>query len=983
MDSPERDRLRILRTSGEGQTEAEALRLALHHAVADLGGLGGMVHVCGPGSGRRMRLVAANGLPREFFQAWEYVDEKDSNACARALSEPLVWVPGSLEGGGGGGALSGLLPAGSGMASASLPSEGRPLGVLSVVGIPSAQLSAAQESFLKEVVRWAADRLRHPLPAPRGMSPAWWGEERFDESRFQQSLKTVGFGSWDWEIGSSEMFWDEPLIRLFGLDPETFDQRVETWMGMVHPDDLARVMSAIEEAVRTQGDFSAEYRVYRPDGTTGWVEARGQHVVDEHGVATRMVGTIGDITETRIARDAAGRALRHMTDGFLAVGPDWRIEFLNVRAEQLLGSPGGLLGRTLWDLRTVQEAGLETRCRRAAADGNPVGFPLRWPADGRWYHMRLVPVPDGLTMYFTDITEKRARDAEREAAGRADAERAAHIGELTAALAKALTTQDVVTAVAKRVLPLFGAAGLVMTSIGDGRARIVGSAGYHRSFLDYLGEVVLSPGAPAAETLRGGVPVFVASPEEYLATYSHRAELMAMSQKKAWAFLPLIASGRPIGICVLSWEQPRRLIGEERTLLTALSGLVAQALERARLYDAEHSLAQELQRGLLPRVLPSLSSVTTAAAYLPAGTGAQVGGDWYDVIPLSADRVALVIGDVMGHGLPEAITMGRLRTAVRTLVALEQPPDEVLAHLNDLVSDLGDDFYATCLYVVYDPVGRSCVMARTGHPPPAIVHPDGSVHFPELAPNPPLGAATPPIETTELNMPEGSLLVLYTDGLIESAHRDSDTGMSELAGALASAPDRKPSGDRESEIQDLNRLCESLMATLVSPHEPADDDTAILVARTHVVAPENVASWNLPEESIAACVAREHIRRQLGEWSLDDLVMVTELVASELVANVVRHARGPVRLRLMRSRSLICEVSDGSLTTPRVRRARDTDEGGRGLQLVAALCQRWGTRYTADGKIIWTEQPLPAETTGQALPAETSGQRLPAEAFLH
>jgi PAS domain S-box-containing protein len=960
VDTPETDRLRVLRKSGEGQTEPEALRLALHHAVADLGGLGGMVHMCGPGGGRRMRLVATNGLPREFFQAWEYVDEKDGNACARALSQPVVWVPGSPEGGGSR-ALSGVLPAGAGMASASLPSEAGPLGVLSVVGVPSGQLSAAQESFLKAVARWAADRLSHPLPAPREMSPAWWGEERFDESRFQQALKTVRLGAWDWEIGSSEMIWDEPLIRLFGLDPETFDRRVETWMGMVHPDDLPRVMSAIEDALRTRSDFSAEYRVYRPDGTTGWVEARGRHVVDEQGEITRMIGTIWDTTETRIAMDAAGRALRHMTDGFLAVGSAWRIEFLNVRAEQLLGSQSGLIGRTLWDLPAVQEAGLETRCRRAAAGGNPVGFQVRWPADGRWYHIRLVPVPDGLTMYFTDITEKRVRDAEREAVDRADAERAAHIGELTAALAKALTTQDVVTAVAQRVLPLFGAAGLVMAFIEDGRARIVGAVGYRRSFLDYLGEVMLSPGAPATETLGSGVPAFMASPEEYLAAYPNLAELVATGQKEAWAFLPLIASGRPIGICVLSWDRPRRLVGEERTLLIALSGLVAQALERARLYDAEHSLAQELQRGLLPRVLPSLSSVTTAAAYLPAGTGAQVGGDWYDVIPLSADRVALVIGDVMGHGLPEAITMGRLRTAVRTLVGLEQPPDELLAHLNDLVSDLGDDFYATCLYVVYDPVGHSCIMARAGHPPPAIVHPDGSVHFPELAPNPPLGAATPPIETTELNVPEGSLLVLYTDGLIESAHRDSDSGMSELGRALASSPDRKLSGGRESETRDLNRLCESLMATLVSTHEPADDDTAILVARTHVVAPENVASWSLPEKAIAASVAREHIRRQLGEWSLDDLATVTELVASELVANVVRHARGPVRLRLMRSRTLICEVSDGSLTTPRVRRARDTDEGGRGLQLVAALCQRWGTRYTADGKSIWTEQPLPAE----------------------
>jgi hypothetical protein len=427
-----------------------------------------------------------------------------------------------------------------------------------------------------------------------------------------------------------------------------------------------------------------------------------------------------------------------------------------------------------------------------------------------------------------------------------------------------------------------------------------------------------------------------------------------------------------VGSCVISFSEPRQFTGEERNLLTALSGLVAQAMERARLYDREHTRAQELQRGLLPRELPSLPAVTAAAHYLPAGKDMEVGGDWYDVIPLSADRVAIVIGDVMGHGVAEAVTMGRLRTAVRTLADLELPPDELLSHLNGLVSDLGDDFYATCLYLVYDPTTRACVLARAGHPPPAVVHPDGTVHFPDADPNSPLGAATPPFETVEMELPEGSLLVLYTDGLVESATLDIDQGMANLAEALsgmvsealpgtpcrhqdhAAVPD--PTGLHCAEC--LQALCNSLTTTLLPARQGTADDAALLLVRTHALSGADMASWPLPNDPRAAGQAREHVRAQLSTWHLDALSTTTELLASELVSNVVRHAKGPIQLRLLRSNMLTCEVSDGSLTTPRLRRATDTDEGGRGLQLISAIAQRWGTRYTTTGKCIWTEQPL-------------------------
>jgi anti-sigma regulatory factor (Ser/Thr protein kinase) len=309
----------------------------------------------------------------------------------------------------------------------------------------------------------------------------------------------------------------------------------------------------------------------------------------------------------------------------------------------------------------------------------------------------------------------------------------------------------------------------------------------------------------------------------------------------------------------------------------------------------------------------------------------------------------------MGQALPEAATMGRLRTAVATLAYLELPPDEVMIHLNDIVSGLGEDSYATCLYAVYDSTTGTCTLTGAGHPPPAVVEPNGVVYYPDLPANPPLGVAQPPFETLELTLPDESIIVLYTDGLVESAHREIDQGMADLRQFLRTA-DRKG---------DLERLCDTLTAGLL-PHEQrvTSDDAALLAVRVHELTADRMASWQLPEDPRAAGQARKHIREQLQVWDLDDLTMSTELIGSELVGNVVRHAKGPVHLRLLRSTSLICEVSDGSLTTPHVRRASETDEGGRGLQLVAALSQRWGTRYTAAGKYIWTEQTLSGDPNG-------------------
>ncbi|MEV7339402.1 SpoIIE family protein phosphatase [Streptomyces sp. NPDC093544] len=936
-------RLALLSTVDSGVAESEVFRLALQHAVGELSALGGTIHLRGPMSA--LRLVSSTGLPPALTRPWEIIDQEGPLAPARALYQGSgVWAP--------------LKPApsapevtwpGTGLAAVPVFGGERSIGALTVLTGDEGEPTPKQWDFLRAVVDWTEQRMGQG-PPPSGPSQA---ELRGRRDRLRQALKEVSVGSWDWDIQGGELLWDEAALELYGTRPEDYTARVENWMACVHPDDLAPTLDAVGRAIRDHGVFEAEYRVRRLDGTYGWTQARARATYDEQGEPLRMIGVGWASDESRSARDALSRALRHMSDGFLAVDEEWRITFANLQAERTLGfSEEELFGRVLWELPGAQDVpGLESRCRKAAAEEKPVGFDVQLGEADRRYHLRLVPGPDGRTLYLTDVTEKRQHEEERRASELAAGQRAARIAELTTSLAKATTSQDVVDAVAHRVLPPFAATAVLVQALEGDRLYNVGAVGYPDGFLPLVNDLPRTVGEPSWDAIASGTPLFLSSVDEYIAHSPELAHRPARAGKQAWAFLPLTASGHTFGVCVVSFDRPRRLTDEERTLLTTISALVAQALERARLYDAEHTRSRELQRSLLPRDLPDLPACTAAARYLPAGQGMDVGGDWYDIIPLSGGQVALVVGDVMGHGLPEAATMGRLRTAVHTLADLELPPDEIMSHLNDIVSGMGEESYVTCLYALYDSTTQICSIARAGHPPPAVVHPDGTVYFSDAAADPPLGAAEPPFETVELTVPEGSLLVLYTDGLVESSKREMDEGMADLARLLSAAHGTETGAD-------LERLCDTLTAGLLPAEHPTADDAALLVARLHALTGDRMASWPLPEDPRAAGQARRHVREQLHEWGLDDLTSTTELLASELVGNVVRHAKGPVSLRLLHGAELICEVFDGSLTMPRIRRATETDEGGRGLQLVTALSQRWGTRYTATGKCIWTEQAL-------------------------
>ncbi|KUO03461.1 SpoIIE family protein phosphatase [Streptomyces caeruleatus] len=466
-----------------------------------------------------------------------------------------------------------------------------------------------------------------------------------------------------------------------------------------------------------------------------------------------------------------------------------------------------------------------------------------------------------------------------------------------------------------------------------------------------------TPQARSLETRQSVLEPVLSEAGGWLAQDPERLEGVLASGIHSLITVPLRARGTTLGVVSFYRSlRPASFEDDDLSLAQELAGRAAICIDNARRYTREHNTALALQRSLLPRGRSEQSAVEVAYRYLPAQAG--VGGDWFDVIPLSGARVALVVGDVVGHGLHAAATMGRLRTAVHNFCSLDLSPDDLLTHLDDLVGrlDRGEGWAAegtpdsgivgaTCLFAVYDPVSRRCTLTRAGHPLPALVAPDGTVEFLDLPSGPPLGLGGLPFETAELELAEGSQLVLYTDGLVEDRHRDIDAGLDRLRTVLARA-DRPP-----------EETCEAVLDALL-PARPGDD-VALLVARTHTLGADHVAQWDLPSDPAVVSRCRAVVTEQLAAWGLDELAFTTELIASELVTNAIRHATGPVQLRLLRDRALICEVSDGSGTSPRLRRARSTDEGGRGLFLVAQLTERWGTRYTPNGKIIWTEQPLP------------------------
>lgn len=459
-------------------------------------------------------------------------------------------------------------------------------------------------------------------------------------------------------------------------------------------------------------------------------------------------------------------------------------------------------------------------------------------------------------------------------------------------------------------------------------------------------------GGALAEVLRGVRPVFGDSAAARVALPELLGAGRTVPSGHRAILAPLRGRRRVIGAAVFLRGTERPPFEANDLLVAAqLATHTALGIDKAVLYGREAYIADELQRTMLPDSLPQPTGVRLASRYLPAAETARVGGDWYDAIPLPGSRVALVVGDVMGHSMTSAAIMGQLRTTAQTLAGLDLPPQEVLHHLDEQAQRLGSDRMATCLYAVYDPVSHRITIANAGHPPPVLLHLGGRAEVLRVPPGAPIGVGGVDFEAVELDAPSGATLLLYTDGLVESRLRDVWTGIEQLRERLAATaqltgPDHSPP---------LEALCDDVL-DMLGPGD-RDDDIALLAARFEGIAPSDVAYWFLDPEDSAPGRARRLARRALSRWGLDELSDSVELLVSEVVTNAVRYAERPVTLRLLRTDILRCEVGDDAPQLPRQRRARDMDEGGRGLFLVNRLARRWGATRLSTGKVVWFEMP--------------------------
>ncbi|MGW2834424.1 SpoIIE family protein phosphatase [Streptomyces sp. NPDC001286] len=671
--------------------------------------------------------------------------------------------------------------------------------------------------------------------------------------------------------------------------------------------------------------------------------------------------------------------LHAVREGVLITDEDRRLLLANDEAKRLLGLPADAEGRH------VRELGLPEQMARVLASPEEVTDEV-YLANDRLLAVNKRPTfPEaghvGSVVTLRDTTELAVVSGRAEVA----------LGQLKLLYEAGMrigTTLDVertAQELADVAVPRFAdvvavdllesvVRGSEPTTEGWRRLRRTAISGDQRMLPVYrLGEVItFSPETPqmlALEQSRGVLEADLRQAQSWQEQDPERARKALELGLHSLVTMPLRARGVPLGLAhFYRTEGSPAFEPEDVAFAEELGARAAVAIDNARRFTREHAMTVTLQRSLLPRGQPEQDALEVAWRYLPSEAG--VGGDWFDVIPLPGGRVALVMGDVVGQGLHASATMGRLRTAVHNFATLDLPVDEVLGKLDDLVIRLDDEddsgstpddqdgvgvTGATCLYTIYDPVTGVCSMARAGHPGPVVVNPDGTVVCPEVPASPPFGLGGYPFEAAEVHLAEGSQLILYTDGLVKNSTRDIDAGLGALRRALGGAG----AGKRTPE-----ETCRAVIGAL----KPArlSDDIALLAARTRRVPSSSVAEWDVPSDTAVVPSVRAECRTVLSGWGLEETAFTTELILSELVTNAIRYGSPPVKVRLLLGRTLICEVSDGSSTSPRLRRAATTDEGGRGLFLVAQFAQRWGTRYTSHGKVIWAEQILHDGASGPA-----------------
>ncbi|MEU6669654.1 SpoIIE family protein phosphatase [Streptomyces sp. NPDC046727] len=741
-----------------------------------------------------LRLSVLAGLPSALFKPWWrlHVDRPFPVADAYRLGVQVV-LPNATETMRRYPQFAAGLPFPFGSVHVPVPGGTEPLGVLTV--LRPTQTDSADELLDRELLARLAEGLgAELLGLADGDENAvrWEGEPACVRPPATRPAQAA-VGRFSWDPATSSVVADDRLYALLGLRPGEFAGTETALADAVAPEDAHRILAALRDAAAGKPP-SAPLSLRARDGTPRLMDLWPAGADD---VEQAVGGVVLDPGSAAAAEGAADL----LPQGVFCLDRMGLIVYANPAAARLTGREReGLLGCALWDaMPWLTGPPYDDHLRGALLSPDPVHFHVRRPAgdgdapgEGDWLAVSVHPGTELLTCTLVpasrmDTAAEPAPEAhvaeDTVAGGHAMAPLYRPIA-LAIALTDAVTARQVSAVVMQELLPAFGGRRLAIYLLQDRHLYLAWETGFPQGFLAPFDGVGLDARIPGVETLTTGRPLFFESMEQLAVAYPG---IPLDADVGARAFLPLIASGRPVGSCILGFDRPRSFSTEERTVLTALAGLIAHAMERARRYDSEAALARGLQQALLPRRLSTHPGVETAGRYLPGTQGMDVGGDWYDVVE-AGDGLALVIGDVQGHGVQAAATMGQLRSAVRAFALGDRPPDEVLSGTNHLLIDLDPGQFASCCYLRLDPATGLARIARAGHPPPLLRCADGRTRVLHVPGGVVLGVdpqARYPV--TELLLEPDAILALYTDGLVERPGADIDEGIAALRLALAKA----------------------------------------------------------------------------------------------------------------------------------------------------------------------------------------------------
>ncbi len=693
-------------------------------------------------------------------------------------------------------------------------------------------------------------RLDEPSEAQAALA-ALTARYETDRLRWQLAVSAGGVGSFDWDLTTGRLDWDDQLLEIFGVSREEFGSTIEAFQALVHPDDVPRVQEALAAAIENASSYVAEYRAVRGDGTIRWVKARGLVLAGPDGRAVRLLGAAYDTTNEHDAEARVDRVLETMPGAFFLLDDEWRFSYVNSATQQLLGMPRDeLLGAVMWDL-FPKAAGTEfaENYRGAAADGKPRAFEAYSPTLRRWFEALAWPGPDGLSVYLDDVTARHAAQEEARAAhelAQASSRRLALLAAVSDDLSSTLETEEAVRRLAGHIVPAFGTWCLVTMSEDHRQLRDI--AAWHQD--PALRETVttyaslrinaLSADSYLFRALRTGEPVIVPDATESISrvlTGSARDVLRELAPRTAYA-VPMRARERTVGAITLFLDEDNPdLAPEDVTLLVQLADRAGMALDNARLYQGQRDIAVGLQRSLLAAPAQP-DDLDVVVRYVAAAEAAQVGGDWYDAFVQPCGHTVVAIGDVMGHDTPAAAAMSQLRTLLRGIAhTSDGAPAKVLSDLDSATSALRIDAMATAVLMRLEQSDEQRARGTTtlrwtnaGHPPPVLIAADGTVSLLESRPYELVLGLDPTTTRTDhtLEVPHGSTVVLYTDGLVE---RRGENLRASIDGLLAAVRDALPLAEPPAgsvSLLDVERLVDELLERL-TPGGAPDDDVALLV----------------------------------------------------------------------------------------------------------------------------------------------------------